>query len=210
MTPTLWRDLAGVLVFAAALGMSVVLGTFTAWPPVVWVGLFTLAAVSRVAVELATRGEGAPSARPDAARDARIMGNALRWAADWIRRTYPIPRADSVTGEVSHAIADALDKQAATWGADVRYAGTDGNTQVQGEPDLPLFDQARQVATDPNRCAVCGWDLSPSGASVVARSHGCNPGDCRQRPPPETFYDRERAIREYAPHAPPTPEWGRS
>jgi len=162
VTPTLWRDLAGVLVFAAALGMSVVLGTFTAWPVPMWVGIFTLAGVARISVELALR------------REARDL---------------PIARAIPL-GEYA-----AL--RCARCGGPVKL-------DAHAEPDLPLFDQA--PALDPNRCAVCGWTMSPVTLDGV---RCCMPGDCRRRPPPETFYDRERAIREYAPHAPPTPEYGR-
>jgi hypothetical protein len=49
-----------------------------------------------------------------------------------------------------------------------------------------------ETPNDPNRCAVCGWTLSPS------RDLGCVRGDCSMRPKPETFYDADRAAEEYA------------
>ena len=96
-----------------------------------------------------------------------------------------------VTIERSALYGDANIVRAAALRAAVELAG-------QIDPIFYMHESGRvecvyppsKVEKDDARCAICGWPLA------TRLEDGCIRGNCSRRPPPDRFYDAERAYRE--------------
>ena len=120
------------------------------------------------------------------ARDLASPAAILEWALERCRQG----KNRVIDGQIAEALQCALDMGR-------QYVEKQNHTG-DGCTCWICLRLAAADLKDNDRCAICGWTISPSAGS------GCIRGNCSLRPfpPVEKFYDRNRAADEYC-----KPEW---